>query len=318
VRVAVLSFWHVHAHDYAGEAVADPRVELAAVWDDDAARGRAAAARYGAPFVAGLDDVLGDDGIDAVVVTTATRDHREVIAAAARAGKHVFTEKVIAATVADTDTVLAATRAAGIAFAVSLPRLDAPYAAATRQVLAEGRLGDVSLARVRIGHDGAVRTPEHPHGWLPARFFDPAEAQGGALIDLGCHPLYLVHSFLGTPDRVVAVGGQLTGRAVEDHAVALFAYRSGAVGQAEVSFVTPPHFRIEVFGTAGTLRYDDAHGLLLVSDEPVPLPAAPPTPFQRWVGQIRDGSRDLDDLAAARDLSVAVERCYDTWTSPGQ
>ena len=46
VRVAVLSFWHVHAKDYARAAAEHPSVDLVAAWDEDAGRGRDWADRH--------------------------------------------------------------------------------------------------------------------------------------------------------------------------------------------------------------------------------------------------------------------------------
>ncbi len=132
LRVAALGFWHVHAADYASSAVAHPGTELVAVWDDDAERGRAGAARFDVPFEADLDALLARDDVDAVTVTTSTDVHHDVIAHAARAGKHVFTEKLLAPTVAECEDLVAACDAGGLALVVSLPRLYHGYTAAIR------------------------------------------------------------------------------------------------------------------------------------------------------------------------------------------
>lgn len=82
---------------------------------------------------------------------------------------------------------------------MSLPRLYHGSTRAVDDVLAGGALGRLTYGRVRLSHDGAVA------GWLPERFFDPSEAIGGALTDLGCHPVYLIQRFLGPdPDTVTA------------------------------------------------------------------------------------------------------------------
>ena len=85
LRIAVLSFWHVHAKDYAAEVAAHPETELVAVWDEVADRGRAEAATRGVAFHERLDEVLARPDLDGVIVTTATRAHRDVIPAAAAA-----------------------------------------------------------------------------------------------------------------------------------------------------------------------------------------------------------------------------------------
>ncbi len=318
LRLAVLSFWHVHAKDYAAEAAAHPGTEIAAVWDEDPERGRAAAEARGARFDERLDDLLGRPEIDGVIVTTPTSAHRDVIVAAARAGKHIFTEKVIAPTLAETEEIVAAVERAGVALVVSLPRLSAGYARAVKEIVDGGQLGTVSLARVRVAHDGAVRTAAEPDGWLPAHFFDPREATGGALIDLGCHPLYLTRWFLGIPESVSASYGYVTGREVEDNAIVTLRYANGALGSAEVGFVGRSPFTIEAHGTEGSLLYGvpDARlrrhaartaggedGWIVVDD----LPADLPSPFEQWVDHIHQGTIATENIRLAVDLSALAE-----------
>jgi 1,5-anhydro-D-fructose reductase (1,5-anhydro-D-mannitol-forming) len=313
VRLAVLSFWHVHADDYAREAVAHPRTEIVAAWDEDPERGRAKAQTLGATFHADLAELLARPDVDGVIVTTPTNAHRDVIVAAAEAGKHVFTEKVLALRPAECDEILAAVDRAGVKLTVSLPRLSDPYTLAIRAVLAEGRLGDVTLVRVRLSHDGAVG-----RRWLPAQFFDPEQAGGGALIDLGCHPMYLTRTFLGgMPDRLTASFGHVTGQPVEDNAVAVLQYPSGAIGVAEAGFVNPHSpFTIEVHGTQGSLLYGTPEPRLLVRSAPasrdddwtaLPLPDRAPGPFEQWVDHIEQGTVATDNIALAVELTTLMD-----------
>src|SRR3954451_22759812 len=184
IRVAILGFWHVHAADYAAEARAHPGIEIVAAWDDDTARGRARSAELGVLFHEDLAELLARSDVNGVIVTTPTRLHPEVITAAAKAGKHVFTEKVLALTPADAHRIVDTVNASGVKLTVSMPRLAHGYTIAIREVLASRRLGYVTQVRCRFAHDGALG-----NAWLPAQFFDPDEAGGGALVDLGCHPL---------------------------------------------------------------------------------------------------------------------------------
>ncbi len=313
IRLGILGFWHVHADDYAREAREHPRTEIVAAWDDDPKRGRAKAKSLGVTFHAELGELLARPDVDGVIVTTATRAHREVIVAAARAGKHIFTEKVLALTPAECRAILAAVERAGVKLTVSLPRLADGYTQATRKVLAERRLGDVTLVRVRLSHDGAVGRP-----WLPGQFFDPDEAGGGALIDLGCHPMYLTRLFLGgMPDRLTASYGHVTGRAVEDNAVAVLSSGSGALGVVEAGFVNPHSpFTIEVHGTKGSLLYGTPEARLLVRSKPagrddpwteLPLPGRAPGPFDQWVSHIEKGTVATENIALAVDLTTLMD-----------
>ena len=190
---------------------------------------------------------------------------------------------------------------------VSLPRLYHGYTTAITEVLDGGTLGRLTYARVRLSHDGATA------GWLPERFFDPETAIGGALTDLGCHPVYLVQRILGsTPETVSATYRSLTGRAVDDHAVVTVGYDDGAIGVIEAGFVSSNPFTIEVFGTEGSLTFSDATRELLVSDakgedwHAVPVPADAPDAYDRWVTAIRTGVEETENLDRAVELTRLV------------
>jgi 1,5-anhydro-D-fructose reductase (1,5-anhydro-D-mannitol-forming) len=94
--VGVPSFWHIHALDDALEAEEHPGAEVTAVSDEDGEQGRMEVHKRGVPFHDDLEGLLCREGVDGVVLTTPTVAHREVIPAAARAGEHIFAEKVIA------------------------------------------------------------------------------------------------------------------------------------------------------------------------------------------------------------------------------
>ena len=322
IRMAMLGYWHVHARDYEQEALAQPDCSIVAIWDDDAARGRAEAGRVGAPFVADLEGVLGDPAIDAVIVTAATAAHRELLLRAVAAGKHVFVEKVIAANGAEAREIVDAANRAGVHFAVCMQRIGTPWARGIEQALRSGVIGRPLHTRIRVGHDGALPSPGQPGGWLPPHFWEPTEAQGGALLDLGAHPLYLTRLWLGMPESVSATLGCATGHALEDQAAVTFQYHDGAIAVAEVSFVDRPgNYWIEAHGSDGSLHFDWADGRVRVR-KPGPtrrdpgeeidleLPAERPSPFVTWVTRLRTGTLDPENAAIGVDLSRLAEAAY--------
>jgi 1,5-anhydro-D-fructose reductase (1,5-anhydro-D-mannitol-forming) len=304
LRVAVLGFWHVHAGDYARQAQAHPGTELVAVWDDDVALGQAGADQFGVPFSQDLDGVLAD--VDAVVITTPTNEHRDVMVKAANVGKHIFTEKLLAPTVAEAEEILAAADDNGVKVVVSLPRLAHGYTQAISEVIASGELGQITYGRVRLSHDGAVPR-DGAEGWLPQRFFDPKAAIGGALTDLGCHPVYLVQLFLGTdPDSVSAIYRSVNGRGLEDNAVVTVGYGDQKIGVIEAGFTSRNPFTIEIFGTEGSLTYTDDGNLLQVGERQVPVPDHNKDPFAQWVDHINNGTRADENLHRAVELTRLV------------
>ncbi len=309
LAVAAIGFWHVHAGDYARNVQQHPDTTLVAVWDDDADRGRAAADEFGVEFVADLDELLARPELDAVTITTATDQHRDVIGRAIAAGKHVFTEKVLAPTVAEAEELVDLAREAGVALVVSLPRLYDDYTVAIEGVLDEGTLGELTYSRVRLAHDGWVA------GWLPEQFADPEAAIGGALTDLGCHPAYLTRLYhRAEPLSISASYGSVTGRAVEDNAVVTAAFPGGRLGVFEASVVTPPGaFTVELRGTQATLMFGFGGERLLAKGgafgedwQELPLPSSRPGAFAQWVQHIHDGTTADDNLRHAVELTRIV------------
>ena len=121
IRLAMLSFWHVHANDYLHQALATHGMQVAAIWDEEPARGQAQARTLGVPFYTQLDDLLAHADVDGVIVDAPTTMHRNVMVAAAQAGKHIFTEKVLAPTLRECNEIVAAVDKAGVVLMVSLP-----------------------------------------------------------------------------------------------------------------------------------------------------------------------------------------------------
>ena len=109
MKVAALGFWHVHGDDYARDAAAHEGVDLVALWDDVPERARAAEEKHKVPL-RGLDDILDDLAIDGVIICTTTATHRDLAVRCAQAGKHIFIEKVLAATVPEAEQIIEAVR----------------------------------------------------------------------------------------------------------------------------------------------------------------------------------------------------------------
>ena len=311
--VAILSFWHVHAADYAAEVEEHSGAQISAVWDENGGRGRAEAARRGVHFCADLNELLSREDVDGVVVTTSTTAHGQVIRAAAQAGRHVFAEKVISPTLREAREVAKAVEEAGVTFLVSLPRLYAGYTRTMRAAMADGWIGEPTYLRIRVSHDGALPSAQNPQGWLPSRFFDPAESAGGVTVDFGGHPLYLAAHLLGEPEEVRATYGRFTGRSAEDNSVVTLLYPNGAVGVAEASFLgaSAPFF-VEAHGTEGSLLYDPDGGLKIrrrgeTGWRTIQTSDDGPSPFGRWVDLAFRGRSDPENVSTALTLSALAE-----------
>jgi len=309
IRVAMLSFWHVHAGDYVKQSKAHPDVEIVAAWDEDPERGRERAADAGVEFVDDLDTLLARDDVDAVICDTPTSLHPEVLVKAAKAGKHIFTEKVLATTIKDANAIKAAVDAAGVVLTLSLPRVYEAYTPTIRGIVESGVLGEVTQTRARVSHGGSI------DDWLPAHFYDPETTGGGAMIDFGCHPMYLNRIFQGgMPESVTSTFGYVTGRAVEDNACVVLKYTNGSFGIVEAGFVNRMSpASIEVHGTDGSLLWGTPESKLLVRAKgddafvEVPLVDREPMAFVQWIDHIKAGTTFDSNVTLGLDLTRLME-----------
>lgn len=252
VKVAMLSKWHVHAGGYAGQLKHSGKVDIVAVWDDNTARGEAWAKELGCEFIADLDALLARDDIEAVICDTPTTDHHDILIKAAKAGKHIFTEKALCPTVAECLDVKKAIEEAGVIFTISYPQRGRPCVQFAKKMIEEGAFGKITLVRSRDAHNGVSGN------WLPDYWFDKDAAAGGAMMDLGCHPMYLLAHFLGKPKRVTGLFTAPYGKPVDENAVAIAEFADGAIGIAETGFVSVGSPQtIEIYGTEGSMI---AHG----------------------------------------------------------
>ncbi|MBN1342280.1 MAG: Gfo/Idh/MocA family oxidoreductase [Phycisphaerae bacterium] len=317
LNVAMLSGWHVHAKGYAGELSRLPDVRITTVWDEQPDRGKAWAEELGAAFEADLARAVAREDVAAVVCDAPTNMHPEVMIAAAEAGKHIFTEKVMALTVRECNQIAAAVRKAGVTFCISFPYRTAPMALFAKRVAEEKLIGDVTLLRVRVAHNGASA------GWLPEHFYDPTTCGGGAMMDLGAHPMYLARWILGEPLRVSSTfNAYTTGHAVEDNSVSVIEFAGKAIAIAETSFVsTHSPFQLDLYGTEGTLCVGGPEEKVRIRSNkiassvpgwvtPAELPAALPRPIELWARALIDGTETPFGLDDGVQLTELMEAAY--------
>lgn len=306
----MLSGWHVHAKGYANEFQAHPDCTIAAVWDEDPQRGQAWAQELNAPFIADLDQLLARDDIDAVAITTPTNLHHDVMLRCIAAGKHIFTEKVLTFTTDEAETIRQALSNTSLKFCISFPHRCNPATRFAKEAVTSGLLGDITYARVRNAHSGAS------DGWLPETFYDAKACGGGAMMDLGAHPMYLLSWLLGRPLSVSSTFTQCMNKGVDDNAVAVFTYANGAIAVSETAFVSAMcPFILELSGTQGTLlvegqavkyRSKQTDGQWV---EPT-LPDKAPMPIDQFVdGVLHNGTIEftIDD---AVELTRFMESAY--------
>ena len=229
--------------------------------------------------------LLTRDDVDLVDICSPGHTHVEIAVAALEAGKHVLCEKPLANTVAEAETMAAAAERAaehGVRSMVGFTYRRVPAIALARRLVEEGRIGQVRHVRAQYLQDWLI-DPSAPMSWRLER----DKAGSGALGDIGAHIVDLAQHITG--DQVVSVNGlletfvdrrpaadlgssahlggeslhgvagEMASVTVDDTAVFLARFGSGAVGVFEATrFATGRKnaIRIEINGSRGSLAFD--------------------------------------------------------------
>ena len=237
-----------------------PGVELVAICDQNEARAREVAERYGARRVyTDHHDLLADPAIRAVSIATPDFAHAEIAMAAAAAGKDILCEKPLATTVEEAQAIVDAASRAGVKLMVDFHnRVNPPLVAARDRV-----------------RDGSIGTPAYGYARLSNTTFVPTEMlrwanRTSALWFLGSHAVDIMRFILDdTVVRVQAVtrSGILRqlGVDVPDFHVAIAEFSRGAVVTFEHAWILPRSqpmvydFKVELLGSEGAVYVDTSH-----------------------------------------------------------
>lgn len=164
-----------------------PGSRIAACLGSSPGKGRAFAHRFGVAHAHdSLASLLVDPEVDAVYVATPNATHREVVLAAAAAGKHVLCEKPFAMTAADAAAMTAACDRAGVVLRVAHQMRCEEVLLRAREIVRSGRLG--RLAAISIERASAMP---------PRTTWRRDVAQSGVVFDVGVHLLDQIHWITG-------------------------------------------------------------------------------------------------------------------------
>lgn len=233
---------------------------------------------YGATVYADLDALIAD--VDVVDICTPTHLHRDMVLAAATAGKDVVCEKPLARSVAQGQEMIAACAAAGVRLYVAhVVRFFPEYAQAKAQVDA-GVVGKPAVLRCTRG---SFQPKKAVDNW-----FVDFEKSGGMMLDLMIHDLDYVRWVAGDVQTVFAKKLSSTHPEADvDHGLVILTHKGGAISHVEGSWAYPPPIfrtKFEIAGSNGLIQQDSGktaaiglhHYQRANGDVPdVPLPSSP-------------------------------------------
>ncbi len=242
----------------------NPRARLVAAADAVKERLDAVAA-WCAEVTTDWRAVVARRDIEALFITTPPHLHREMTLAALDAGKHVFLEKPMTATLADADAIVERAKRSDRVLLVGFQERHNIAFLEMRRAIQEGALGDVLFIR------GTGRIPRKrlEKGWL----FNTDQG-GGAVLESSIHNWDLARWMTGQEFvRVYGEGHVMEkqGGRYEDTFAAIGRLAGGTLVEIEACFSLPDgasfDSRIEVIGTRGMAYYDVGRQPLLISSE---------------------------------------------------
>jgi predicted dehydrogenase len=223
--------------------------------------------------------VVERDDVDLVDICTPGDSHAEIAIAALAAGKHVLCEKPLANSVAEAEAMVAAAEraaASGVRAMVGFTYRRVPAVALARQLVADGRLGQLRHVRAQYLQDW-IADPAAPLSWR----LQKDKAGSGALGDIGAHIVDLTQFITGetltgvsgmtetfvrkrplpaSSTKLGGVGGEGMGEVtVDDAAAFLGRFTGGALATFEATRFALGRknaIRIELNGSAGSLAFD--------------------------------------------------------------
>jgi predicted dehydrogenase len=237
VAIAGLGYWGPNlARNF------DDLADLRWLCDLDPELRASMSARYPQARTTGqLDELLADDGLDAVIVATPVPTHYDLAKRALLAGKHVMVEKPPAMRAGEMEELCALAAERDLVLMPAHLLLYHPAVAQLKELIASGELGDVLCVYGNRQNLGKIRKDEN------------------ALWSLGVHDLSVIlHLLEEEPSEAVAQGNAFLTPGVEDVVFCFLRFPSGKIAHMHLSWLDPHKVRrMTVVGRDKMAVFDD-------------------------------------------------------------
>ncbi len=215
----------------------------------------------GYPVETDLSEALEKHKPDAVIVANPTSMHLDVAIPAAEAGCHILLEKPISHSLERLDILQKAAEEGGSRILAGFQFRYHPALNKARELIQSNTLGKTLTVHA---HWGEYLPQWHPWEDYRQSYAARADLGGGVIVTL-THPLDYLRYLLGEVESLWSFNGHISPLEIDVEDVAEIGLRfvNGAVGGVHVNyFQRPPVHRLEIVGTKGTLRWDNADGIL--------------------------------------------------------
>lgn len=202
------------------------------------------------------EDILADPEVQAVYIASPVHLHVKQIEMAAKAGKHILSEKPLAINLRQTQKAVEICQKHKVFLQEGYMMKFHGAHAAIKKLIDEGRLGKIVYMRAQL----SCWYPQMAGAWRQ----DPKLGGGGALIDMATHLYDLLSWFAGPVRRVTAMVNTLVQQYKSDDAsTTLLEFKSGAHGTVDCFYCIPDEAsrtRLEVYGSKGAVLTEGTIG----------------------------------------------------------
>jgi predicted dehydrogenase len=207
---------------------------------------------FGVAAAPELAAMLADPAIRGVILTVPNEQHLSLAREVARAGKHVYTEKPIAATLEDGLAIEALETTYGVTVTVGH---SARLMAGIRKIgeaIDTGELCRVGFMEANFSNERALELTPDTWRWYKDR------APGGPLSQLAIHQFDVLHYLGGEVTEASSMASKLSpvGAEVDDQSMTLLRFADGKIGYVGSSWTSPGIFAVRVFGAKGLMHYE--------------------------------------------------------------
>ena len=251
VTLAFVGCAHIHTPQFIGISKGRPDLKVKCVWDHDAARAEKRAKELGTKTVADVQAIWNDPEITAVIICSETNRHHDLVLAAAAAKKHMFAEKPLGITAAESVEMADAIDKNKLLFTTGYFMRTQPINLFLKEQVAAGSFGKITRVRGSNCHSGSLgHWFDTEWRWMA----DPKIAGVGAFGDLGTHSLDILMWLMGDVDAITADIKVVLGNYgdCDECGEALFKFKDGVTGTLAAGWVdVQDPVTIEICGTEG-------------------------------------------------------------------
>ena len=233
-------------------ALKSDKIKIVAGYSRSQEKRSAFAQETGVPAAPDMPTLLANPDIKGVILTVPNEQHLPMAEMVAKAGKHVYTEKPIANTLADGLKIAALEKTHGVSVTVGHSARLMAGIRMIKEKIDAGELGRVAFMEANFSNERALELTPQTWRWYKDR------APGGPLSQLAIHQFDVLHYLGGEISEVTSMASKLSpvGAEVDDQSMTLMKFADGKIAYVGSCWTSPGIFAVRVFGSKALMHYE--------------------------------------------------------------